>query len=121
MCKEIAGEWKKHQSRFASSWLVAMQSKGKIVRIEIPEDSTLPEKLEQLEVGEKGIKAMLKDVHLVEAARQTDLRIVSSDEAARKLFRAASEHIDELKPIHWVNPTIQEDNCIVWLQAGAKI
>lgn len=120
-CKESDVEWKKHQSGFALKWRAAMQSKGKVVRIEIPKDSTLPEKLERLAVPEKGKKAMLKDLHLIEAARQTDSRIVSSDEAARKLFRAASEHIDELKPIHWINPTIEADNCIGWLNAGAKI
>lgn len=121
MCKEIDVEWRKHQSGFALKWRAAMQSKGKIVRIEIPKDSALPEKLEGLHVGEKGIKAMLKDIHLIEAAMQTDLRIVSSDEAARKLFRAASEHIDELKPIYWVNPTIEDDDCVGWLRGGAKV
>jgi hypothetical protein len=120
MCKEIAREWKKHQSRYSSNWLAAMQSKGKIVRVEIPEDKVLTEKLERLDVGEKGLRAMLKDLHLVEAARQTDFRIVSGDEAARGLFRLASEQIDELRPILWVNPVIEEDNCIEWLKAGAK-
>ena len=120
MCREIDREWKKHQSRYSSGWLVAMQSRGKIVRIEIPEDSKLSDKLERLDIGEKGIKAMLKDLHLVEAARQTDLRIVSSDEAARGLFRAASEQIDELRPILWINPIIEQDDCIEWLKAGAK-
>ena len=119
-CREIDAEWKKHQSGFSLKWRAAMQSKGKIVRIVIPEDSNLPNKFEQLDVPGNRRKAMLKDLHLVEAARQTDLRIVSSDEAARKLFRAAAEHIDELKPIFWINPTIQEDDCIEWLKAGAK-
>lgn len=121
MCKEIVREWEKHQSRYSSIWLAAMQSKGKIVRIEIPEESSLSERLWRLDVGEKRIKAMLKDVHLVEAARQTDFRILSGDEAARGLFCSASEQIDELKPIHWINPVIEEDNCIEWLKAGAKI
>ena len=119
MCKEIAAEWRRHQSRFASSWLAAMQSKGKVVRIELPKNSTLNEKLDQLDVSENDKKAMMKDLHLIEAARQTDLRIVSSDEAARKLFRAATEHMGELSPIHWVNPTIEEDDCVGWLKSGA--
>lgn len=120
ICKEILKEWKKHKSRYSSSWLAAMESKGKVVRIEISIDNNLSGKLEQLEIGANGIKAMIKDLHLVEAALQTDTRILSCDEAARGLFRSASDHIGELRPIIWVNPVLVEDNCIEWLKTGAK-
>lgn len=120
MCKEISDEWKKHQSRYSSSWLVSMQSKGKVVRVDLTDDKDLSSKLQELEINQAAIKAMLKDLHLVRAARQTDSRIISSDDAARNLFIEASEQIDELRPITWVNPTIAEDSCIEWLKAGAK-
>ncbi len=120
MCQQIRKEWAKHQSRYASGWLAAMQSRGKIVRVEIPEEGTLPVLLKSLDVGSKGLKTMQKDLHLVAASLLTDHRIISSDEAARSLFRTASEQIEELRQIHWVNPIIEEDQCIEWLKAGAK-
>lgn len=117
MNKAIEKEWKKHQSGFSGKWIAAMQSRGKIVRI-VPPDSGLSDKLERLNVGHKGIKAMLKDVHLVEAALQTDSRILSGDEAAKGLYHAASQQIDELKQIIWANPV--DAGCVKWLTAGAK-
>lgn len=120
-CKEIDIEWKNHQSNFALKWRAAMQSKGKIVRIQISEDSALPDKLKQLNLSHKKTSAMLKDAHLIEAARQTGLRVISTDETVRALFQSAAMRIDELKSICWVNPTSEIDNCLEWLNEGAKI
>ncbi|MBI5141706.1 MAG: hypothetical protein HZA20_05875 [Nitrospirae bacterium] len=117
MSKAIEKEWKKHKSGFSGKWIAAMQSRGKIVRIVTP-DHSLSDKLEQLDIGQKGIRAMLKDAHLVEAALQTDSSIISGDEKAIKLFCTASQHIDELKQIIWANPA--DAGCAKWLTEGAK-
>jgi len=62
---------------------------------------------------------MLKDCHLLEAARATGGRVVSRDETVRQLFRAASDRVGELRGIVWVNPTVAAEQPIAWLEAGA--
>jgi len=117
ICNRIEKEWRKHSSGYSAKWLAAMQSRGKVVRLNAP-GNDLSGKLYRLDFEKKDVMAMLKDAHLVEAALQTDFRIISGDEKAVKLFRAASRHVDELKAISWNDPV--DDDCVKWLKAGAK-
>ncbi|MEW6219041.1 MAG: hypothetical protein AB1634_05820 [Thermodesulfobacteriota bacterium] len=73
MTVEIAEEWKKHQSGFALRWRAAMESKRKVVRPSVAElPSGLREQAEALPLPPRRMSALLKDLHLVEAALATD-------------------------------------------------
>ena len=69
---------------------------------------------------EDEIEAMEKDFHLPGAALETDQTIISRDENIRGLFKRASQQVDEIRNIIWVNPDrTAEEQPIVWLQNGA--
>jgi hypothetical protein len=61
--------------------------------------------------------AMLKDVHLLEAALATDKRIISNDDRARNSFRP----IPDVRLVLWVNPSRPEEKAVEWLNSGAGI
>ncbi|MGH7596646.1 MAG: hypothetical protein ACREOI_09850 [bacterium] len=64
---------------------------------------------------------MLKDIHLIEAAKTTDQTVIALDETVRKLFVAAGQRVGEMRNIVWVNPDKVEEQPISWLENGAKL
>jgi hypothetical protein len=61
--------------------------------------------------------AMMKDVHLLEAALATDKRIVSRDDTARNSFRG----IRDVRLVVWVNPYRPEERAVEWLSRVARM
>ena len=55
-----------------------------------------------------------------EAAFATDLRIASWDENARGHFGRLAANFAPLQKIIWVNPVIEGERAVQWLEAGAK-
>ena len=116
----ISEEWRKHQSNFTRTWLRSMYAKRKICQVDVPMNDELRYKVEQSVVEDKKRDAMLKDVHLIEAALETDKTIISMDETVRLYFCDVLQKITALKHIVWVNPSKDDELCIVWLQDGAE-
>ena len=52
---------------------------------------------------------MLKDCHLIEAARATDRNVVSIDETVRQYFHTAARSVGPLREVRWVNPTLTDE------------
>jgi hypothetical protein len=65
-------------------------------------------------------EAILKDIHLVEAAFATDHAVASLDETARRYLRQLTEHVKSLTSLVWVNPTKDDEHATDWLRQGAK-
>ncbi|WP_437927193.1 hypothetical protein WMF37_50600 [Sorangium sp. So ce291] len=115
----VRDEWNKHQSVFASRWRVAMVARKKLILEDTPPDDLLRGEVEAASATEPGREAMLKDVHLVEAAQASDRTILSLDDAARSLFAGASRRVRALRTIVWVNPGSEGDRARAWLESGA--
>lgn len=125
---ELWREWKDHKSMFARTWLTAMFARGKVekddiaidanLRKDIVEDCQSRKELDQI-ARDSREEAMLKDVHLIEAARQTDRLIASLDEKARSHFRSAAGSVPALRDVVWVNPGRAVEGSIDWLATGA--
>ncbi|MBV9231712.1 MAG: hypothetical protein JOZ18_20555 [Chloroflexi bacterium] len=115
----IREEWHKHQSRFTRTWLVSMVARKRVCWIDAPADEELRLKVQQATSSEKKSAAMLKDIHLLEAALKTDKVVVSMDETVRQCFRETTQAIGTLKHIAWVNPCKDEDAALDWLHNGA--
>jgi len=120
MTPEISAEWKKHRSRFAYGWLASMWARKKVVRLDAVEDAGLRLTIHSLELTDSVREAILKDIHLVEAAFATDHAVASLDETARRHFRQITEHAESLKSLVWVNPTKDNEHASDWLRQGAK-
>lgn len=121
--REIKEEWDNHQSIFANRWRYSMMSKGKLhfIKTDIDVDKTLREKINHAGANKKDLEAMLKDIHLIEAALKTDETVISGDERVRKLFASASsKSVSEIKNVVWVNPCYSQEESIQWLKKGAK-
>lgn len=119
LTEEIKTEWAKHESAFAKEWRITMLQRGLAYIIRTSSSAELSEKVSNLSATQKEIKAMLKDLLLIEAALVTDKTVVALDEISRKLFAKSSDEIVELAEINWVNPDRKEENSIFWLKHGA--
>ena len=104
MTREIGAEWDIHSHPFARHWRRSMNAKRRVDRPSMDHDQILRQKIVRANPAEKSLAAMEKDLHLIEAARTTDSRIVSLDDTARRLFSSVSGSIGELREILWVNP-----------------
>ncbi|XXT19398.1 hypothetical protein WME94_55160 [Sorangium sp. So ce429] len=119
MPASIRDEWNKHQSVFATRWRVAMVARKKLILDDTPSDALLRGEIEAASATEPGREAMLKDVHLVEAAQMADRTILSLDDTARGLFASTSRRVPALRTIVWVNPGSEGDRAQAWLHDGA--
>lgn len=120
MTPDLSDEWRKHQSNFARIWRVSMEARRKVEHINNDPNDELRRKIESNAASEEGREAMLKDIHLIEAAMETDSLVSSLDETARNLFGTASSKVGEINNIVWANPDKVEDDAISWLENGAK-
>jgi hypothetical protein len=78
------------------------------------------EKIGRISHGTKR-EAMIKDLPFILAAKATDGRLVSLDEAARALFMGASVRMGELRNIAWLNPSKPEERIVDWLERDAPL
>lgn len=117
--ESIWAEWKKHKSQYAKIWLNTMIAKKRVYSVEAGHAVDLREHATS-KLGEKDAEAMLKDCHLIEAAKATDSVVVSNERVARDLFSEASNCVGWLKTIAWVNPADSSETPIDWLKNGAR-
>ena len=120
MTRKISDEWKRHQSRFALEWRTSMDARRRVERINPPEDDVLQGNIINVSDDEDEFEVMQKDIHLLEAALETDKTVISLDDTVRTLFAMASQQVSTIRMIIWVNPerTVDEKP-IEWLQNGA--
>jgi hypothetical protein len=97
-----------------------MEARKKVVRLKIEANDELREMIADTSPAAKGREAILKDMHLIEAALAGDHAIAALDEIVRALFRAAAQSVGVIKPIVWINPGIQEEDAVGWLTRKAK-
>ncbi len=120
LTKDIQAEWNKHQSRVTLQWRRTMITQRRVCLLEIPTDSDLRNCIERCAPSDNKCKAMLKDVHLVEAALQADKIVISMDEVVRGCFHDLSHQAHQLKQITWVNPCQEHEHALNWLREGAE-
>lgn len=111
----ILNEWSTHQSKFAFGWRRAMYARRKIEILSVQPDEAMRNRLPRPDLTVAEHEALLKDIHLIEAALAADKIVVSLDDEARALFDVGS-----LSTILWVNPVRHFADCLAWLAAGAE-
>ena len=121
LTEDIFAEWKRHRSNFTFIWLRSMVARKKQIILKEVTNDDLRARIDALSLDEQRLDIIKKDLHLVEAALETDHIIISRDETARALFQEASEEIGGLKRIVWINPTHEEEHVKDWLSEGAKL
>ena len=120
MTQEIEREWDASNADFATRWRSAMVSIGRVYFSEAVADSEFRAKINGSVKGANERQEMLKDALLIEAAADTDRRVISCDDTVRRLYRRVAPRVDELREIVWVNPTkTADEEPIPWLESGA--
>ncbi|WP_178930387.1 hypothetical protein [Bacillus altitudinis] len=115
MTKELKKEWFDHQSNFTAMFYSILYNQRRI--IEIPDHDTV----ENLRMKVHSIKdkqrvlAILKDMHLLEAAILKDKFIISLDDKARNNFNHFYNCIPGLSDVCWINPSKEKEEAIKWL------
>lgn len=107
--------------RWVRLWLLKMNDKGKLVpqkELSASKPRNLRPSIDNSSLSKNAKERMRKDEHLIEAALWTDKRILSFDKV-RDDFARLSETVDRIKPIIWLNPEKQTDECMNWLSDGA--
>ncbi len=117
----IKEEWSRHQSRFTMTWFSSMVARRKVCWIDAPANEELRHKVEEVAPHENKRQAMLKDIHLIEAAFEADKIVISMDETVRGCFHEITLRVGVLKQIAWVNPCKDEETPIDWLKDGAEL
>ena len=110
---QLEREWAEHAVPIAKSVFSALTRRSRIVRVE--PDSRLEFILPLL--PDDATQMVTKDIHLVDAALETEKRIASGD-LVRGHFARASASLAWLREILWVNPAI-DDDAIDWLRNNA--
>jgi hypothetical protein len=116
---ELLDEWHRHMPFFSEQWLVRMLGEKRIVHIPVSPDERLRAAVERAAPDPIAADAMLKDCHLIEAARASDRNVISIDEEARGHFHAAAARVGLLREVCWVNPAVEEERPLDWLRQGA--
>jgi hypothetical protein len=116
---ELLDEWHRHMSFFSEQWLIRMFGEKRIARVPVPPDERLRAAVEQVAPDPAAAAAMLKDCHLIEAARASDRNVVSIDEEARGYFHGAAGRVGLLREVCWVNPAVEDEQPLDWLHQGA--
>ena len=119
MTPEISAEWDRHQRRFARRWRASMVGRRQFHFLPLAADVTLREQLDSVAPSEEARAAMYKDACLIEAALATDRTVASLDKEVRVFLREAAHVVEELRAVVWVNPELEEETPILWLEHGA--
>lgn len=121
MTSSLLAEWNAHASRFAAVWLQSMYARRRVVKL--IDDDILDESLRTRVVSAvtTGLAEaeIRKDMHLIEAARATDERVISSDRKAQRAFVSAAITVNELASVMWTDPAEEGEQCADWLSQGA--
>jgi hypothetical protein len=116
---EGSKEWRKHASGFSRRWLVEMFARRQVLRVESGE-SLIGSRLSRLPLSASALRAIAKDIHLLEAALATDRIVISRDEEVRRLFREACGEVREIRQVSWANPEIEVEGVADWVREGAR-
>lgn len=119
MTPSLQEEWRQHATAFMVSWLARMESRGRLRREPDVRVNDLRSAIEG--VSEEGIKtALLKDVHLSEAAIWHGFIVASRDDRQRRYLGEVVANSYELAgKIQWVNPVVDSD-WEIWVSEGCE-
>lgn len=120
MTDELVHEWRKHQSVFATRWLAAMRSRGRVVTVEPHDKAGLLALVHGSDLEPNQRAAVEKDCLLVTAAWAADRLVASNDDKVRRLLCRLVDSSAKLGRVVWVNPTVPEESPVEWLRSGAR-
>lgn len=109
-------EWKLHASGMMSSWLTRMELRGRVRREKDRRVSDLRQAVDR--ETDPGVRAaLLKDVHISEAAILHGIPVASRDDRQRGYLKLVSADYDLAGRVQWFNP-ISDEEWEGWVRGG---
>lgn len=110
-------EWDRHASGYAKKWLGNMIATKRVKRV-AGNWAHLASVLESSsDYPDRTAREVNKDLDVLNAAMQTDRRVLSLDGKQRVLLRKLCDEVPPLKALYWLSPC--ESGVIDWLRCGA--
>ena len=104
----LHGEWKKHAGTYAVRWLAVMMSRGRVLHRNDVRSADLHEAIAAIE--DAGIRAaLLKDVHISDAAVMNSCPVVSTDGRQFRYLGMVAGLYPRAGRIQWMNPEVVEE------------
>lgn len=117
MTPALMAEWRKHASRTMVAWLASMESRSRLRHFEDKVVRDLRAAVDA--VADAGIRAaMLKDIHLSEAAIQNGVPVASQDDKQRKFLASLAGQYPLAAKVQWMNPVEEMEEWEAWVLAG---
>lgn len=116
---ETIQEWKRHQTKFARTFLKSMFSKNCWVDLKDCANPHLRRRIARTRWTDTQRLAVEKDTHLVESAMKSNASIASLDEIARGLFRIVGRAYKPCAELVWANPDTEHDAVLRWIRGEA--
>ena len=113
-------EWRNHAGLYATEWLRIMERKNQIVDHEGKEFSGLLNPACRALAFESQRVALAKDFHLIQSALATGQTILSNERKFPALLAAVYHVVEEFSSLHYSNPAVEGEACILWIKAGAE-
>lgn len=98
-------EWRKHQSRYASAWIVSMYSRRLVDKRESFSGKANSVESAVNQLVEPELSVASKDIHLVKIAVDCGYCVISLEKRCRDAFHLASAHCREISKVFWVYPS----------------
>lgn len=117
---KLRREWRAHASPFAIGWLQNMERKNLTADEEGERFSGLSASACDCLASEGNKRALAKDFHLVQSALATGQLILSNEREFPRFVALACGEVPELLLLHYANPAVEGDACILWIKAGAS-
>lgn len=109
---ELLKEWRRHQSRYSSAWIISMFSRRLIEKKDRFSGKATAVENAVNKLSEPDRSVAIKDIHLVKIAVDCGYCIVSSEKRCRAAFHKASSYCLEISKVFWLYP-VEPDCCRV--------
>ena len=117
MTIEIKSQWDMVNSMIANQFISIMASR-QLIAILNSIKNNIRVKFQNLNYPQNIKVPSERDIHLVEAALDVDKIVISKDKKARLNFCIISDDLEDIRSIMWADPTMTEENAIIWLENG---
>lgn len=118
--RSIREEWRRHRSGFARTWLASMVAQKLVTDVEDSEIQGLREAIRELASSRRQADAILKDVHLFEAATRSGKCIASIETNCFEAMESLPAIPSEVHDVEVVDPVAGAEALLQWLRDGAK-
>lgn len=101
---EIREEWRDHQSRYSSDWIVSMYSRKKVTPLNSVQSGDLSRAIERSPMQPTDQEIVEKDALIINAALASDMIIVTQDGELQRAMAKYPRLASIASRITWVNP-----------------